>query len=115
MANQPISMQRIKQIIRYHHEGMAIKRIVKLTRTSRNTVKQYLLRYKKLGLVAAEIESLDQYTLHQLFSDAPPKELTKKDPRYERLEPLLPDIVKALRRRGTYTIWCLYQTIYWTK
>jgi hypothetical protein len=33
MANQPISMQRIKQIIRYHHEGMAIKRIVKLTRT----------------------------------------------------------------------------------
>lgn len=100
MANQPISMQRIKQIIRYHHEGMAIKRIVKLTRTSRNTVKQYLNKYRELGLAASEIESLDQYALHQLFSDAPPKELTKKDPRYERLEPLLPGIVKALRRRG---------------
>jgi len=100
MANQPISMQRIKQIIRYHHEGMAIKRIVKLTRTSRNTVKQYLNKYKELGLSASEIESLDQYALHQLFSSAPPKELTRKDPRYERLVVLLPDIVKALRRRG---------------
>jgi len=100
MANQPISMQRIKQIIRYHHEGMAIKRIVKLTRTSRNTVKQYLSKYGELGLTAAEVQSLDQYTLHQLFSDDPPKELTKKDSRYQRLEPLLPDIVKALRRRG---------------
>jgi transposase len=98
MANQLISMQRIKQIIRYHHEGMAIKRIVKLTRTSRNTVKQYLSKYRELGLTAAEVQSLDQYTLHQLFSDAPPKELTKTDSRYERLEPLLPDILKALRR-----------------
>jgi predicted transcriptional regulator len=95
MAYQPISMQRIKQIIRYHDEGMAIKRIVKLTRTSRNTVKQYLSKYRELGLTAAEVQSLDQYTLHQLFSDALPKELIKKDPRYERLEPLLLDIVNA--------------------
>jgi hypothetical protein len=90
MANQPI-----KQIIRYHDEGMAIKRIVNLTRTARNTFKQYLFRYNKLGLAPAEIESLDQFNLHQLFSDAPPKELIKKDPRYERLEPLLLDIVNA--------------------
>lgn len=46
MANQPISMQRIKQIIRYHHEGMAIKRIAKLTRTSRNTVSSTYLDIK---------------------------------------------------------------------
>ncbi len=37
-----------------------------------------LNKYRELGLAASEIESLDQYALHQLFSDAPPKELTKK-------------------------------------
>lgn len=93
-------MQRIKQIIRYHHEGMAIKRIVKLSRTSRNTVKQYLSKYKELGLTAEDISSKDEYSLHRLFSSAPPKELAKKDPRYLRLEQMLPEIAKALRRRG---------------
>jgi hypothetical protein len=39
-----------------------------------------LNKYRELGLAASEIESLDQYALHQLFSDAPPKELTKKNP-----------------------------------
>lgn len=93
-------MQRIKQIIRYHHEGMGIKRIVMMSRTSRNTVKQYLSKYKELGLLQSEIEAMDEYSLHRLFSSAPPKELVTKDPRYIRLEALLPDIVKALRRRG---------------
>ena len=93
-------MQRIKQIIRYHHEGMSIKRIVKLARTSRNTVKQYLAKYKELGLSQQELEVLDEYAIHQLFSAVPPKELAKKDPRLVRLEFLLPDIVKSLRKRG---------------
>ena len=93
-------MQRIKQIIRYHHEGMAIKRIVKLSRTSRNTVKQYLAKYKEMGLTAQEVWAMDAYSLHQLFSSAPPKELARKDPRFASLEAMLPDIVKSLRRRG---------------
>lgn len=93
-------MQRIKQIIRYHHEGMAIKQIVKLARTSRNTVKQYLAKFKELGLTIEELDHLDAYSIHQLFSSAPPKELAKKDPRFTRLQELLPSIAKALRKRG---------------
>ncbi|HCS21294.1 MAG TPA: IS21 family transposase [Bacteroidetes bacterium] len=110
MANKPISMQRIKQIIRYHHEGMGVKRIVMMSRTSKNTVKQYLSKYKELGLSQAEIDAMDEYSLHRLFSAAPPKELVTKDPRYLRLEVLLPDIVKALRKRGMtiHKQWQLY-------
>jgi transposase len=100
MANKSISMQRIKQIIRYHHQGMGIKRITKLSRTSRNTVKLYLSKYKASGLTEQEIDSMDEFTLHRMFSSDSPKEMARKDPRYVGLELLLPEIVKSLRKRG---------------
>jgi len=93
-------MQRIKQIIRYHIDGLGTKRIVTLTRASKNTVKQYVRRFHELSVTWEELNVLKEHEVHRLFSTSLPKELAKQDPRFERLQELLPGIVKALRKRG---------------
>ncbi len=93
-------MQRIKQIIRYHIDGLGSKRISALTKTSKNTVKLYVRRFHGLSMTWEALSELKEYEVHRLFGASQSNELIRQDPRFDRLQKLLPEVVKALRKRG---------------
>lgn len=111
MANKPINMLKIRQIIKFSLLGHGNKAISKLTITSKNTVKLYLRRFRELGIPWDELEHHDDQTLYNIFTTQHSVEKITTDKRFERLEPLLPTIAKALRKKGM-TIeqqWRLYK------
>lgn len=50
MPNQLISMQNIRQVLRFHAQGKGTKSIGSLLNISRNTVKKYLQLAHKMEL-----------------------------------------------------------------
>jgi transposase len=99
MANKPISMSKIKQIIRCYCQGIGSKKTHQITGVSRNVIKLYVRKFQTLRLTLEEIEGYDDLALQQLFF--PPKEATVPDEdRLTRLQALLPAISKSLRRKG---------------
>ena len=99
MANKPISMSKIKQIIRCYCQGIGSKKTHQITGVSRNVIKLYVRKFQTLRLTLEEIEGCDDLALQQLFF--PPKEATVPDEdRLTRIQALLPAISKALRRKG---------------
>lgn len=68
MANNPISMQRMRQVLRLRSQGKGIKTIGSLLGVSRNTVKKYLTRLEESGQSiesALELSDLDLQALLQ--------------------------------------------------
>ena len=63
MANKPISMSKIRQILRLYSQGSSNLAINRLTGISRNTLKKYIRDYKALNLNIIEIEELSDYDL----------------------------------------------------
>lgn len=59
MANRPLTMNKIKQILRSHFEGHGSKQLSKMTGVSRNTVKCYLRRFQETGMHHFGIQPLD--------------------------------------------------------
>jgi transposase len=98
MANKPITMNKIKQIIRNHAQGRGTKQISTITGVARNTVKEYLRRFKTLGLTLEEVELMTESALAVLLIGSPDPIVDTK--RHAELQPLIPGIVKALRKRG---------------
>lgn len=91
-------MNKIKQIIRNYVSGLGTKQISVITGVSRNTVKDYLKRFKATGLTAQEVETMPDAELSNLILA---KTETPPDPKRQAvLQPLLPGIVKALRKKG---------------
>lgn len=83
MAQKPIAMEQLKQVIQLHRDGVAIREIARRTGISRNSVRKYLLRLNTGGnsseadlaakaygndLIELDAERLRQITLH--FSTA---------------------------------------------
>ncbi len=50
MSNNPIKMNKLRTIIRLYEEQTALKTIIALSRTSRNTVKKYVQKWNSLGM-----------------------------------------------------------------
>lgn len=100
MANRPISMNKIKQIIRLYCGGIGSKKSNQITGVSRNVVKTYVRAFRSLGLTLEQVEAMDDFALNALFH--PPSEESRLPDiaRYERLQKWLPQIAKALRRKG---------------
>ncbi len=95
MANRPLTMNKIKQILRGHFEGHGSKQLSKMTGVSRNTVKSYLRRFQETGMRFDEVNQLSEQALAELIL-GPPAPVLQSD-RLEVLLPMLPGFVKELR------------------
>ena len=102
MPNKPISMVKIRQVLRCHATGLSSKIIAAHLGISRTTVKKYIHLYQTSGKSFSEILSMDDMELYVLFQEQPraekkPVEIT---PRQAELDSLLPSYSKRLMRRG---------------
>ena len=90
-------MTKLRQILRLHIEGKSKSEIAHLTGGSRNTVKRYLRILEREQLNWQQIEAMNNHQLSMIFC----MEYTAdKSARYKELDPLMPDILKQLRRKG---------------
>lgn len=91
-------MQKLRQVLRFYSQGKDTKTISSIVGISRNTVKKYLQIFHTLNMEFAEVVSLDDSRLSELFSLEPKPVI--HDSRYAVLEPLLPSYRKRLPHKG---------------
>jgi transposase len=108
MANKPITMLRLRQVLRYFTQGTSKKQISEITGVARNTVKRYIGRFISLKMTYEEIVALSDHELEQLFIEPHP---ALPDARFARLQELLPEIEKQMKRKGI-TLIKLWQDYY---
>lgn len=111
MANNPISMSRIRHILRLHHQGRSKLLIASQTGVARNTLKKYIQAFLTSGFTFAELDALSDKDLDDLFVRPTQKPLTPDDARLNTLLALFPHIEKELKRKGTtrQTLWEQYK------
>jgi transposase len=97
MANNPISMSKIRQILQLHSQGRSKLQIATQTGISRNTLKKYLKQFTESKLTFEEISTLSDKDLEDLFIKPPEKPLDKK---LEALFSLFPLMDKELKKKG---------------
>lgn len=108
MPNIPIKMNKLRTIIRLYEDRMGVKTIAVMARTSRNTVKKYIHKWNTLSISYDEFQSSSDARLHELFCVS--DRLPAVNPRMEVLDGLMPDICKALGKKGMTTLkqWTQY-------
>jgi transposase len=97
MANQSISMSKIRQIIRLHTQGTSKLRIAELTGVARNSLKKYIQKFIQSGLSYPELNELTDKDLDDLF--VKPLEETIS-PKLKTLLDLFPKMDKELKQQG---------------
>lgn len=91
-------MLQIKRVLQLLQSGKSHRQIAKEVNISRNTVKDYSLKFIRSKLSNSALLELDDHELTDfLFA---PKETPPKDERYRRLTPDLPFYLKELNRTG---------------
>lgn len=98
MANKPITMNKIRQIIRLYTQSKGKKFISHHTGVARNTVKKYINIFKELRITCEEINEMSDQQLNELFGKAP--ESKEPNKRYEKLREFFPYVDKELRKTG---------------
>lgn len=71
MANNPINMNKLRQILKLHCQGQSKLFISEVTGMSRNTVKKYLKQFINLKMTYEEVSSLNDHELNKLFNKEP--------------------------------------------
>lgn len=97
MSNKPISMLKLRQVIRLYSQGKGTKAIASMLCISRNTVKKYLQIYHSSGIGYDEFSQKDDMELKDMFQVYAHSE---KSERQIVLEGLLPGICKELKKKG---------------
>ena len=97
MANNPISMIRIRQILRLYTQGYSKLKIAAQTGISRNTLKKYLKEFSSSGLSFEEINELSDKDLEDLFVKQEDEPVNKK---LQALFNRFPAVEKELKRKG---------------
>lgn len=97
MPNKAITMTRLRTIIRLYTQGVGLRTIAGVSGISRNTLKKYLRIYNSLELSFEELLSKSDTELCELFNIS---QRSADSPRKQLLDSLLPDIVKALGKKG---------------
>src|SRR5690606_12873588 len=97
MANNPISMIRIRQILRLHTQGYSKLKIAGQTGISRNTLKKYLKEFNSSGLSFEEINELSDKDLEDLFVKQEDEPVNKK---LQALFNRFPSVEKELKKKG---------------
>lgn len=102
MSNKPIKMNKLRTIIRLYEEQTGLKTISVMARVSRNTVKKYIQKWNTLGMSYETFQQKSEAELHDLFCVREGSD--SSNPRMEELDSLMPDICKALSKRGMTTL-----------
>ena len=97
MANRPISMSKIRHILRLQAQGRSKLQIAAQTGISRNTLKKYLKEFIESGLTFEELDQLSDKDLEDLFAK---QEEKPPSTRIQTLFKLLPSLDKELKRKG---------------
>ncbi len=97
MANNPISMIKIRQILRLHSQGCSKVQIAARTGIARNTLKKYLKDFTGSDLSFEELNTLSDKDLEDLFIKPEEKPVNE---RLQTLFSLFPAIDKELKRKG---------------
>lgn len=111
MANKPLRMQKIRQILLFLDRGYSQRSIEKETGVNRRTIAVYLQRFKESGYTPSELLKRDDIALKELLEKSKPQVATAPlDPRHAILESLYPHFEKELQRVGVtrYLLWQEY-------
>lgn len=107
MPNNPISMVKIRQILRLYAQGKSKHQISGQTGIARNTLKKYLKEFEETGMTFEQVNAMSDKDLEAVFmkNDAQPSE------RQQALFRMFPDMDKELRRKGVtrQTLWEEYR------
>jgi transposase len=112
MPNKSIEMNKLRTIIRLYEERTGLKTIAVMSRTSRNTVKKYIHKWNTMDMSYEQFRERSDSELHTLF--CVPEASLVPNPRMDELENLLPEICKALGKKGMTTLlqWLEYRKTY---
>lgn len=97
MANTPISMSKLKQVLKLHLCGRSKLQISAMTGVSRNTVIKYVTLLERLGLTAEDLRQRNNEQLEKVFSLEPPQET---DPRLAILHAFIERNDRRMKKRG---------------
>jgi len=97
MANTPIAMSKLKQVLKLHLRGRSKLQISTMTGVSRNTVTKYIAHVQHLGFTLEDLEQHNDQALERLFCQEPPQEM---DARVAVLHTFIQSNDKRLRKRG---------------
>ncbi len=108
MANNSISMSKIRQILRLHCQGYSKLKIAEQTGVARNTLKKYIKEFIACRLTFDEINELSDKDLEDLF--VKPDEQPVND-RHQKLFGLFPAMDKELKKKGVtrHMLWEEYR------
>lgn len=98
MSNNPIQMQKLRQIMRLYCQGTGIKTIHGMLGTSRNTIKKYVRILHEPDMTYEEFSSKSDSELSELFSAAPSRVTDNR--RKEELEAMPPSLSRKLSKKG---------------
>ena len=73
MANKPILMSKLRQVLKLHFQGESKLKISENTGIARNTIKKYLRVLYALKTTWQDIEKLPDKELDELFCKEPEK------------------------------------------
>ena len=108
MANNPIGMSKIRQLLRLHSQGCSKLQIAAQTGIARNTIKKYLRVLKSQALSIEALHSLSDKELETLFVESQKKPVSEK---LQTLFNLFPELDKSLKRKGVtrLSLWEAYK------
>ncbi len=66
MANKPIAMLKLRQVLRYFTEGTSKKQISIITGVARNTLKRYIARFLSLHITYEDIALLSDHEFYSI-------------------------------------------------
>lgn len=97
MAAKPIEMSKVKQILQQHQQGMGRKTIARNLSISKNTVKDYLEKFRCSKLSIETLLKMDDPSLEKVFHAGDP---AYRDNRFDLLKEQLDYYSKELTRVG---------------
>ena len=97
MANTPIVMSKLRQIVKLYYQGQSKLQISTVTGISRNTIKKYLHILTALKTTWEEVTRLSDKDLDDLFCKVPERVV---DERLAALHDYLNANEKRLKKRG---------------
>jgi transposase len=97
MANNPITMSKIRHVLRLYFQKKGKKAVSQQTGVARNTINKYLRIFRSLDMPFSELTLLNDSELEKLFIKEDHREPTE---RFNRLHGFFPKVDKELKRRG---------------
>lgn len=97
MSNKKIAMMKLKRIIQMLSDGMSLNAICKETHSSKTTVSSYKKLADDTKLSYQELLHMEDSKLEELLQ--PKTALPTADPRKEKLDSMMPEIIKRLSKR----------------